>query len=217
MLNSHIQQYKFLFDVETSGLPIRNKNNSSPYTNLYLYKDARLLSISFIILNSSNRIVYDYYSIIKPDHFIIPPNATSINKITNEIAIKKGKSIHSIIYKLKEIFDKYYITEIISHNLYFDLNILRSELYRYKYYYFLQTFNKSIHIYNDDNNDYSNYIHTKIKRTCTMIRSLDIMNVHKYPKLTDVYHFFYKIPIPNEYAHNAKYDTIFCYQIYLLL
>jgi len=191
---------KFIFDVETTGLPIRERNNQLNYKNLISFENCRIVSISWIITYNNNNNKYailekgNYY--VKPDNFIISDKSTEIHGLTLEILNKKGIPIEEIFNKLVDIFNKNKITEIISHNIKFDINVLKSELVRYNSSVLLERINS-------------------ICTFCTMLNSQKIMNVYKWPKLSEAYHYFYKKELQN--AHDAEYDTLYCYNIYIAI
>ena len=65
--------YKFVFDVETSGLPLKSKsiNKKEKYKILKDYDTARILSLSYIILDNDNKEVEKKTYFLKPDNFEI--------------------------------------------------------------------------------------------------------------------------------------------------
>ena len=50
---------------------------------------------------------------------------------------------------------------------------------------------------------------------CTMFGAQAKMGVRKWPKLTEAYKYFYGDDITN--AHDAEFDTLHCYKVYLKL
>ena len=132
--------YKFIFDVETTGLPIRERNRRLDYYNLKNFEKSRLVSISWIIIDNDNNIISKKNCYVKPDTFDVPHQSTLIHGLDIDYLNKNGVSIHEIFLDLKKIFMDSLnpITKIISHNIDFDINILKSELYRYEYIEFLR-------------------------------------------------------------------------------
>jgi len=188
--------YKFVFDTETSGLPYKERGSNYDYTNLDHFNSSRLLSISWLLLNDVNEIVEKKTYYIKPDNFEISEASINIHGLTKEFLNENGITIHEVLLNLNGLFTKYNINLLIAHNINFDINILKSELYRYQY----------------------NITLSKIARTetfCTMLGSQVRMNVYKWPKLSEAYTYFYNEEITN--AHDAEYDTLHCYKIYLKL
>lgn len=188
--------YKFVFDTETSGLPYKERGSNYDYTNLDHFNSSRLLSISWLLINDINEIVEKKTYYIKPDDFEISEASINIHGLTKEFLNENGITIHEVLLNLNGLFTKYNINLLIAHNINFDINILKSELYRYQY----------------------NITLSKIARTetfCTMLGSQVRMNVYKWPKLSEAYTYFYNEDITN--AHDAEYDTLHCYKIYLKL
>lgn len=185
--------YNFIYDVETTGLPIRI-NRRLNYNNLDSFNNCRLISISWIITDNINDIIEKGTYYIKPDNFEVSQESINIHGLTNEFLEENGESIHNIIDLIKNIFtEKYEIIKIVSHNIDFDINVLKSELVRYNYSDLLIKIN-----------DIDTY--------CTMLKSQSVMRVNKWPKLSEAYRYFYDEDITN--AHQAEYDTLYCYKIF---
>lgn len=185
--------YNFIYDVETTGLPIRI-NRRLNYNNLDSFNNCRLISISWIITDNINDIIEKGTYYIKPDNFEVSQESINIHGLTNEFLEENGESIHNIIDLIKNIFtEKYEIIKIVSHNIDFDINVLKSELVRYNYSDLLIKIND-------------------IETYCTMLKSQSVMRVNKWPKLSEAYRYFYDEDITN--AHQAEYDTLYCYKIF---
>ena len=188
--------YKFVFDTETSGLPYKERGSNYDYTNLDHFNSSRLLSISWLLLNDVNEIVEKKTYYIKPDNFEISEASINIHGLTKEFLNENGITIHEVLLNLNGLFTKYNINLLIAHNINFDINILKSELFRYNY---TITLNKI----------------RNINTFCTMLSSQIKMNVYKWPKLAEAYRYFYNEDITN--AHDAEYDTLYCYKVFLKL
>lgn len=185
--------YNFIYDVETTGLPIRI-NRRLNYNNLESFNNCRLISISWIITDNINNIIEKGTYYVKPDNFEVSQESINIHGLTNDFLEQNGESIHNIIDLIKNIFtEKYEIIKIVSHNIDFDINVLKSELVRYNYSDLLIKIN-----------DIATY--------CTMLKSQSVMRVNKWPKLSEAYRYFYDEDITN--AHQAEYDTLYCYKIF---
>ena len=166
-----ITDYRLIFDTETSGIPYRTRAEGYTYTNLDHFKNARLLSISWIILDNNYNIVSKDTYYIKPDNFEISSDSIKIHGLTKEFLVENGITIHELLLNLNGLFEKYNITLLIAHNVNFDINILKSELYRYAYNITLNKINNC-------------------KSYCTMFKSQNVMNVRKWPKLAEAYKYF---------------------------
>lgn len=190
----------FIFDTETSGLPItKGFNNYYCYNDLDKYNSSRLVSICWKVYENEELIKSNYH-IIKPKGFIIDNNsyACKINGITQEIASSNGISIESMFDKLKVDLEECKL--IVAHNINFDKHIILSELFRFKKQDIIDIF-LSINLY------------------CTMYNGLNITKIKfknsnklKLPKLIELYrHFFNK---EFEDAHNAEADVEACAKCY---
>ena len=122
-------------------------------------------------------------------------------KITNEISKNKGVNFQKFAMNFYE--DLCQITHIVSHNVEFDINVLKSELYRYKLQYIIDEIDKK-HI------------------TCSMNYFMNnkIVVVYynkkiKYPKLNESYKKITGKNIINE--HDAKYDVLHLHEIIKIL
>jgi superfamily I DNA/RNA helicase/DNA polymerase III epsilon subunit-like protein len=120
--------YKYLIvDTETNGIPLRLGFNSYyNYKNIDKYNVARIVQISWVVCGNNDVIIEDHDYIIQPNGFKI--DNSRIHGITEEIARTKGRMIRSIL----EIFTKSAATVdyIVCHNVNFDINVIKSEMFR---------------------------------------------------------------------------------------
>ena len=108
-----------ILDTETTGLPT-NYN----YKDIKAYDNARLVQLSFIVTDFIDYYTtYDY--IIKRNNFSI--NNSHIHNITNTISDEKGIDISIALNKLIQVSKD---NIVYSHNIKFDISIIKSELYR---------------------------------------------------------------------------------------
>lgn len=183
-----------IFDTETTGLPIFNKTGVyrfPSYRYLNKYNTSRIVSISWIVANEKREQIKHAYHVIRPLDFTIDNSskAVEIHGITAEIANEKGISWHTMYDEF--IQDLVNCETIVAHNIQFDISVLLSEMHRY-------------------NKDFGISTLLNKKRICTMKMGKDTMNLVKLPKLSELYEFLYNEPIEN--AHNASYDTLYCYK-----
>ncbi|WP_185870825.1 DNA polymerase III subunit alpha [Blattabacterium cuenoti] len=115
----------FIFDTETTGLPI---SYNFPISNTDNWP--RLVQIAWQNHDLMGNMIDFKEFIIKPDDYDIPFNAFKIHGITNDIAEKYGKDINDVLYELKKSIDKSKC--IIGHNLEFDIKVIECEFYRKK-------------------------------------------------------------------------------------
>lgn len=210
-LNEIIGNNILFLDLETSGL-IKTKSTLKPEEKYHDYKsieydEARIISFGYAFINNFNYSYINEYIeknifefIVKPDNFKI--NNNHIHGITQEYAENKGKSIIEYLKYFEEMIMN--IEFIIGYNIYFDINILLSELYRYG---FNNSIDKIIELKNNK------------KILCTGLLSSNYLKpdnwVKKFnyhiPKQIEVYKKCFN-EYPN-YPHNAKYDVIALIQI----
>ena len=173
----------FVFDVETSGLFPRG----ACYKKLQDFNNARLLSICWII-SQGDSIIEQAYFVVKPDTWTISDESIGIHGITNEYAQEHGLPVTDILMKMSKVVKR--CERLVAHNIQFDETIIKSELFRSSMM--------------DDLDEFQGK-----HKVCTMVKGRQYMNVKKYPKLSELYRFLYEEDITN--AHNAVYDTKYCY------
>lgn len=176
-----------IIDTETSGLPeFRGYNMYYDYKFLNKYKNSRLIQLSWGIYNYNDDLIAINDYIIKPNGFII--NNHHIHGITMDNALKNGKNIHQIFDILYGDLQK--VEVIIAHNIQFDVNIIRSELFRQNKRNIIDEMNKK-------------------KMVCTLKCANDNFKkkkIIKSSKLGDLYKYFFDEQIEN--AHNSKFDVL---------
>ena len=179
-----------IFDTETNGLPICKSYSEFPcYTDLSKYNSARLVQISYIITDRSFNKLEESDDIIKATDFKI--ENTQFHGITDEISNSKGIPFIEFAQKFNNSLD--FIDTIIAHNIKFDINVLRAELYRHNLLDIIIKLDSKQMICTMQ---YTKYI------VCSKFKSG--MGI-KDPSLKELYQFFMKKEITNQ--HNSKYDT----------
>ena len=185
---------ELFFDVETTGLPTRG----APCFDLNAYKDARIVSIAWV-LRSKHEILSGCYRIIRQadTHSDSEPLGGSyIHGINRSITQKFGKDLTSVLKEF--LLDVALSDKIVAHNMDFDSSVVGSELYRQGF----------------DPSQFLNH-----KRHCTMKSTTDLVKktfknstAYKWPKLSELYDFCFHEQMKD--AHNALADvenTIKCY------
>jgi DNA polymerase III epsilon subunit-like protein len=181
----------FIFDTETTGLPVRGAS----YKDIDKYDSARIVSISWIVSRNHQPVTQAYY-IIKPDGYRISEASIKIHGITNEEAHRDGVPLRTVIELLMEVIPQCH--NIVAHNAEFDMNILRSELFRY-----MKTIGGASELLDKLNT---------MNVICTMHKGKEVMNMKRFPKLSALYSYLYNEEMQN--AHNAQADTYYCYKCY---
>ena len=201
----------FIFDLETTGLPImknvNKKREYDDYKNNASYYTSRIVSVAWYYDDNFNpqKINYDNIKeyIVKPvDYTEIP--TTHIHGISFEKAVNDGLDFNDILYSKGLGKDILSSDVIVGHNCLFDINILLNELYRNSSLDVLEYFEKLL-------------LHKQY--FCTADAGKDICKLpnqystteYKRPRLTELYfHYFNKYP---NNSHNATDDVLSVLQI----
>jgi DNA polymerase III epsilon subunit-like protein len=173
--------YKCTLDCETTGL-------------INLESKPSIIQLSFCI-SKFDKIIkfYNYY--IKVLNYNIPEN--HISKIHNSF-LQNGIDINTALIQLYLQLNQCDL--IIGHNIQFDVSVILIEIDR-----LLQT-------------NPENLIMLELQKKLqnfetfdTMLVSYNLLNLNKYPKLTELYKIFFNSDF---IAHNSVYDVISTFQIF---
>lgn len=179
-----------IIDTETNGLPITKKYCEYPSFDLLdKYNSARIVQFTFMTCDDklNEKKLHDY--IIYADNFNI--NNSNFHGITNEISKENG-------YDFNKIADIFYrelqnCKYIIAHNIGFDINVIKSELFRRKLYHIIIEIDKKILVCSMNTFKY-------------IIKAKNKFNKIKDPSLKELYYYAFNSEMEN--AHNSKYDVI---------
>ena len=186
-----------ILDTETNGLPNSPCYGMYPlYTNLKHYRNARIVQISFILTDSEFRKLEESDTIIKSDGFSI--DNTEFHGITNEISQTKGTPFTEWANMFNNSLD--YVDYIIAHNIDFDINVLKSELYRYNLLDIIDKLEQKRIICTMKGT--KSIVKATFKRPNIKTGALDI----KDPSLKELYFFATGKEIQNQ--HNSLHDII---------
>ena len=172
---------KLFFDTETTGLPDRNKNWETDFNDF-----PRIVQMAWIITDDTGKELDKEVHIIKPKGFEIPEEAVKIHKITTQKAIDEG--IDEKVVMKAFAHDVKHCEQLIGHNVYFDTSIIKASLLRLKF----------------DKEAFCEVLH-KDKRYDTMMKSLSILGLKKWPKLKELYVELFDEEMQN--AHTAMGDV----------
>ena len=179
------------FDTETTGLP---KNYKAPVSDLKNWP--RLIQVAWLITDDAGSAVKSVEYIIKPDGFVIPPEAAKIHGITHERADQEGVRLKPVLEEIAADIAK--AKDLIAHNMPFDEKILGAEFLRM---------------------GASNHVDAK-PRKCTMHSSTDYCRLpgpygNKWPKLQELHAKLFQNGFDG--AHNALADVRACSRCYFEL
>lgn len=177
-----------IFDTETTGLiPKDSSNNYYHYTNTSKYNNARMIQISYEILDHTLNVITTRSFYINEVETV---SNSQFHNITKELLEKEGISMNQFCDIFTE--DLNICSRIIAHNLQFDYFILMSELYRFGF------------------TDIINKINL-LKLICSMKKTRHfVCHNKKYPKLLELYNYANNSnlkELPN--AHNSMFDVMY--------
>ena len=182
-----------VFDVETTGLVPKGLKYQTDFMHF-----PRVVQLAWWCDGElKNHLIY-------PDGFVIPESSTKIHGITQEMALEKGLLFVDVIEDF--IQDASFSDVIVAHNSYFDVSVIKSEVYRL------------------ENNELRNMINValdKKKRVDTMMKTIKFVNVwqvknpklRKFPNLMELHVKLFNEPFSD--AHDAGVDvmaTLRCYE-----
>lgn len=192
MFHKYSSNKYIILDTETTGLlPFKNPGEYYNYMNLDKNKECRLIQICWIIVDEmEDKIIKTRDFIVKPNNFKIMNS--DIHGITDKIA-ENGISIDKVFDIFHNDIKSKNIKNIICHNINFDINVIKGELFRKNR---LDTIK----------------ILDKINKICTLKKSINIKinGFFKPRKLIELYRFYFNEDFDQ---HNARNDVMALYRI----
>lgn len=169
------------FDTETTGLP---KNYKAPVSDLKNWP--RVVQVAWLLADAQGKELKSVEYIIKPEGFIIPPEAAKIHGVTQERAEREGVALKPVLEEISGDIAK--AAALLAHNMQFDEKILGAE--------FLRTGSP-------------NHLDAK-PRKCTMQASTNFCAIpgpygNKWPKLQELHAKLFQTGF--EDAHTALADV----------
>ena len=186
-------------DTETTGLP--KKRNTSIYeSNNWPY----IVQLSYILFDINNYIIEEICdNIVKiPDNIFMPQFIINIHKISNEISHNEGKNVKIVLNKFKKCCLR--ADCIVGHNIVFDKNIILAEAFRNK-------------IRNIFPRNKSFYCTMKKSINICKLPKMNIVNQYKFPKLIELFKFYFPEEIDPENLHNSMIDVLITLRCYGML
>jgi DNA polymerase III epsilon subunit-like protein len=170
-------------DLQTSGLPNYKglKFGETPsFEKTSLYENARILKINLILCDKEYNEIKSLNKIIFVKNIDI--TNSDIHGITNEIMKNKGILLVDLALEILEFIQETSI--IYVHNAKFDINVLKSELFR-------------LNLKNIRNEINRKEIYSTMENTKNLVKAKNINGCIKYPKLTELYYFLFKENMEN--------------------
>lgn len=179
---------KLILDVETTGFPEKMGRKYFPCEQIEKYNSSRIVQITFMLCDDALQCISLYDYIIQSDGFDIPNE--EFHGITLNKSLSEGIPFSIMALQLHKIL--LCVDEIIAHNADFDINIIKSELYRYKLNDILDELVKK-------------NIYCSMKNTAKLVNIKNKYGI-KYPTLKELYEFVLCEEMTN--AHDSKYDVL---------
>ena len=237
-----------VFDTETTGLPKKvikaPTSTSTPQpikTGVSKEEDVQqipyavvqetetiwphIVQFSYIVYDTSiNEILKISDNIIKlPKGVVIPQECINIHGITNEMSAKRGVDIDMVLSKFMK--DVTLVDKVIAHNMNFDFNMIKAEVYRVMNHTYPHFTRKAVEMIER----YKSYLfilaNLKEKLYCTMKNTITLCNIQmitktgrsfaKFPKLVELHQKLFDV-VPKK-MHNSLNDVVVCLRCYYQL
>ena len=106
--NIDIDNYYFIFDVETTGLPMKCNHTKNTYYSpeiLQAYDTSRIVSIAWMIFDKNGKIQSSRYAVVTPDGFVSADKALQVHGITDQYAQENGIPITTVFKEIKQVLE----------------------------------------------------------------------------------------------------------------
>jgi len=193
-----------VIDFETSGKPPGNKVHHNTYQNF----PRAVQFCGFLYDLEQNQEISRLTYLFKIDDFVIPEDSIKIHNITDEMVQQDGVYFQDVYENILNMLSE--ATQVVGHNLTFDLNVLRTELY-HLYHNEMATLNRTVGIIDS------------LSTYCTMLKSTRFCNIMtegrrypKWPQLVELHEKLFSKP-PDMTLHDASADCQICLKCFLRL
>ena len=112
-----------VFDTETTGLPTAR---GRPAEDVDVWP--RLVQLGWGLFNSEGVELELHAPVIRPEGFVIPPDAARLHGITTALARTQGTELRQVLNDFVASVRK--ARGVVAHNLDFDRNVVRAEIIR---------------------------------------------------------------------------------------
>lgn len=205
--------YILTFDIETTGIP-SERNTIPTVDNTKIWDGARIIQIAYVVGDAHTGVcVKEISHVICPSGtFHISPENSKIHGFSTS-QVSQGVALQSALSEMYADLLKFEVTNLVSHNIEFDYNVLLSEIMRLK---------KPESVSTSNIPDLLSKLNTTPKY-CTMQSSCNLTKLspkrrgmYKYPKLVELCSHL-NVPVDSSSLHCALYDAKKTWQCYLTL
>jgi DNA polymerase III epsilon subunit-like protein len=198
-----------IFDTETTGLPKNMRLLPTPMT-LATNSWPHIVQFSHLLYDTeTNEILSISDSIISvPEDVRIPPVASNIHGITNEISRTEGKDLRLVLDNFFQLLEK--ADFLVAHNFEFDQKVVIAEMYRLSYSE--ANIKRFCH--------WSRYYCTMDNGTnlCAIQKTTNFGKVYfKFPTLLELSKKLFPNEAPPVHLHNSMNDVIVCLRCYMMM
>lgn len=180
--------HKLFLDIESTGLPDKNHNWETDFKDF-----PHIVQIAWIVADPIGKEMDREDHIIKPEGWKIPEESVRIHGINDSVAADKGINKKTTLKAL--LHDASKCEVIVAHNVYFDISVIKANM-------LMLGFNKE---------KFCEIFH-KDKRYDTMMKSLSVLGLSKWPKLGELYTELFDEEIKD--VHTALGDVLATKRIY---
>ena len=182
-------------DTETTGKALMREGPEHP-------GQPRIVQLACQLYAPDRKLVAEFSTLVKPDGFTIPADATAIHGISTEDATAYGLKIATALGVLCQFIKRAKL--LVAHNAMFDCRVIHSELLRLKNADMLLAF-------------------MECERHCTMEASTPALKIpskyrageFKWPKLQEAHQHFLGRQFDD--AHDAMADVRACAAVYFAM
>lgn len=184
-----------IIDTETTGLPTRRVAH---YTEHDVWP--RIVSVSWALFDTHDYGLKHNYSIVRPDGFVVPEEASKIHGITTEHALAVGRPADEVLNELAWDVCIHRPALVVAHNIAFDFPVLLAEMHRLDLHSAIE----------------------KLPTCCTMVAATDYCGIphgsgdgYKWPKLLELHEKLFGTGFDGQ--HDASKDVLACARCFLRL
>lgn len=178
----HPHGHFLFFDTETTGLPAKGQYGNAEHPDA-----PHLVELAAILTDIDNRALETLHCLVRPEGFIIPPDASAIHGITHDRAVNNGIPLWQAMWKFDRLISS--AVSLVAHNHQFDRLIVKAAHFRLHIPHRLRT----------------------LESRCTMRDAHKIMG-GRWPKLQAAHQYFFNETFDN--AHSALADVEACRRIF---
>lgn len=182
-----------MFDLETTGLPSRDGlkfGEYHDYTDISKYDEARIVQVSYMVCDTHLNPLSMHDAIIASKGEFLISNS-HIHGITDARSDEFGRDFNDVMVDFDKALRE--AGTLVAHNADFDINVLKSELFRR-------------HLTGTLDELCTKRVVCSMKASKLVVNATNAYNRPKFPTLKELYVFATNKPMLG--AHNARHDVL---------